>query len=119
MVRVWEGMELCGECVDGWQGLSRCMLKGSCECVCDKRVCHGRESRERVCRKRLQGTVTFETVSQERVDRKNPPPPQGGFLFTMFLGQEHGVRGPPSKHLYQLLRGGSSSSGFLIREHSK
>jgi len=37
----------------------------------------------------------------------------------MFPNQEPGGRGPPSKHLVQILRGGSSSSGFLIREHSK
>jgi len=40
------------------------------------------------------------------------PPP---FQFTMFPHQEPGGRGPPSKHLVQMLRGGSSSSGFLIR----
>jgi len=47
------------------------------------------------------------------IERK---PPRG---FTMFPDQEPGGRGPPSKNLYQVLRGGSSSSGFLIREHSK
>jgi len=47
------------------------------------------------------------------------PPPRGGFLYTMFPNQESEARGPPSKNLYQVLRGGSSSSGFLIREHSK
>jgi len=47
------------------------------------------------------------------------PPLGGGFLFTMFPDQEPGGRGPPSKHPVQILRGGSSSSGFLIREHSK
>ena len=52
------------------------------------------------------------------VDRKNPPP-RGGFLFTMFPHQEPCVRGPPSKDLYQVLRGGSSHTRFLIREHSK
>ena len=30
----------------------------------------------------------------KHIDRKNPPP-QGGFLFTMFLDQEPGGRGPP------------------------
>jgi len=34
------------------------------------------------------------------------PPPRGGFLFTMFPHQEPCVRGPPSKDLYQVLRGG-------------
>jgi len=47
------------------------------------------------------------------------PPPRGGFLFTMFPNQEPGGRGPFSKNLYQVLGGGSPSSGFLIREHSK
>jgi len=51
-------------------------------------------------------------------DRKNLPP-RGGFLFTMFPDQEAGGRGPPSKNLYQVLRGVSSLSGFLIREHTK
>jgi len=47
------------------------------------------------------------------------PPPRGGFLFTIFPHQELCVRGPPSKDLYQVLRGGSSSTRFLMREHSK
>jgi len=33
--------------------------------------------------------------------------------------QEPCVRAPPSKDLYQVLRGGSSYTRFLIREHSK
>jgi len=48
-----------------------------------------------------------------------PPPPPGLFLFTMFPDQEPGGRGPPSKHLVQILQEGSSSCGFLIWEHSK
>ena len=47
------------------------------------------------------------------------PPPRGGLLLTMFPHQEPCVRGPPSKHLVQILRGGSSYSRFLMREHSK
>jgi len=56
------------------------------------------------------------------------PPPGGRFLFTMFPHQEPRVRGPPSKHLeapqilrggFEVLRGGSSYSRFLMREHSK
>ena len=39
---------------------------------------------------------------------KEPPPPRGVFLFTMFPDQEPCVRGPPSKNLVQILRGGSS-----------
>jgi len=46
------------------------------------------------------------------------PPPGGGFQFTMFPHQEPCVRGPPSKNLEQILRGGSSYTRFLIREHS-
>ena len=42
-----------------------------------------------------------------------------GSLFTVFLHQEPCVRGPPSKDLYQVLRGGSSYTRFLMREHSK
>jgi len=53
------------------------------------------------------------------VDRKNPPRPRGGFLFTMFPHQEPWMREPPSKNLYQVLRGGSSYSRFLMREHRK
>ena len=47
------------------------------------------------------------------------PPPWGGFPFTMFPHQEPCVRGPPSKDVYQVLRGGSSYTQFLMREHSK
>ena len=47
------------------------------------------------------------------------PPPGGGFLFTMFPDQEPCVRGPPSEDLYQVLRGGSSYTRFLIREHNR
>jgi len=39
---------------------------------------------------------------------KETPPPRGGFVFTMFPDQEPCVRGPPSKNLVQILRGGSS-----------
>jgi len=48
---------------------------------------------------------------------KEPPPPRGGFLFTMFPHQEPCVRGPPSKNRVQILRGGSSYTRFLMREH--
>jgi len=47
------------------------------------------------------------------------PPPRGVFLFTLSPDQEPGGRGPSSKHLVQILRRGSSSFGFLIREQSK
>ena len=50
---------------------------------------------------------------------KRTPPSRGGFLFTMFPHQEPCVRGPPSKDLYQVLRGGSSYTRFLMREHSR
>ena len=50
---------------------------------------------------------------------KEPPPPRGGFLFTMFPHQEPCIRGPPSKNLSQILRGGSSYTRLLMREHSK
>ena len=52
------------------------------------------------------------------IDRKKPPS-LGCFLFTMFPHQEPCVRGLPSKDLYQVLRGGSSYTRFLIGEHSK
>ena len=57
-------------------------------------------------------------LAAAQVDRKKSPPP-GGFLFTMFPHQESCVRGPPSKNLVQILRGGSSYTRFLMREHSK
>jgi len=47
------------------------------------------------------------------------PPTRGVSLFTMFPHQEAWERGPPSKNLYQVLRGGSSYSRFLMREKSK
>ena len=50
---------------------------------------------------------------------KETPLPRGGFLFTIFSHQEPWVRGPPSKNLYQVLRRGSSYSGFLMRDHNK
>ena len=58
-------------------------------------------------------------TSVTHVDRRENPPPRGVFLFTMFPNQDPRGRRPPSKHLVQILRGGSSSSRFLIREHSK
>jgi len=42
------------------------------------------------------------------------PPPRGDFLYTMFPNQEPEGRGPPSKNSYQVLRGGSSFSGFVL-----
>ena len=52
------------------------------------------------------------------VDRKKPPPP-GGFPIYYVPSSRPWVRGPPSKNLYQVLRGGSSYSRFLMREHIK
>jgi len=46
-------------------------------------------------------------------------PPRGGFLLTMFPRQEPCVRRPPSKDLYQVLRGVSSYTQYLMREYSK
>jgi len=65
-----------------------------------------------------------ENMDSKLIERNPPPrggfpPPRGGFLVTMFSDQEPGGRGPPSKNLYQVRRGGSSSSGFLIRKHGK
>jgi len=47
------------------------------------------------------------------------PRPRGGFLFTIFPHQEPCVRGTPPKDLYQVLRGGTSYTRFLMRGHSK
>ena len=62
-------------------------------------------------------SVITKCVVTKLIERN--PPPGGGFLFTMFPHQEPCVRGPPSKDLYQVLRGGSSYTRFLMREHSK
>ena len=68
-------------------------------------------------------TTTSRTQTNERLFPHNVieriPPPRGGFLFTMFPHQEPCVRGPPSKNPVQILRGGSSYTRFLMREHSK
>jgi len=60
-------------------------------------------------------------LAQTREDTliERNPPPRGGFLFIMFPDQEPCVRGPPSKNLVQILRGGSSYTRLLMREHSK
>jgi len=50
--------------------------------------------------------------NMDLIQRNNTP--RGGFLFTMFPHQEPCVRGPPSKDLYQVLRGGSSHTRFLM-----
>jgi len=72
------------------------------------------------------GILTNESQSHWRecilfyytlIERTSPP--RGGFLSTMFPHQAPGGRGPPSKHLVQILRRGSFSSGFLIREDGK
>jgi len=47
------------------------------------------------------------------------PPSREGFLFTMFPHREPCVRGPPRRNIWQILRGGSYYTGFLMREHSK
>ena len=56
-------------------------------------------------------------VTKTLIERN--PPPRGGFVFTMFPDQEPCGRGPPSKNLVQIFRGGSSYTRLLIREHSK
>jgi len=79
--------------------------------------CHRDASSIWVSRTRVIGLVWYYYVSRKLIERN--PPPRGDFLFTMFPHQESWVRGPPSKNLYQVLRGGSSYSRFLMREHSK
>ena len=63
-------------------------------------------------------TLSHCNTKQHTVMEGNLPP-RVSFLFTICPNQEPGGRGPPSMNLYQVLRGGSSSSGFLIRGHSK
>jgi len=52
------------------------------------------------------------------IDRKKPPPP-GGFPIYYVSSSRTVSERTPSKHLVQILRGGSSYSRFLMREHSK
>jgi len=54
---------------------------------------HSASSQKDVC--------IYECILIERT-----PPPRGSFLFTVFPHHEPGGRGPPFKHLVQILRGG-------------
>jgi len=57
-----------------------------------------------------------KTLEEPRdFDCRSPPPP-GGSPIWQAPNQEPRGRGPPSKNLYQVLRGRSSSSGFVVRE---
>ena len=49
-------------------------------------------------------TPSTHSIQHNLIERN--PPPRGGFLCIMFPHQEPYVRGPPSKDLYQVLRGG-------------
>ena len=75
------------------------------------------------CKGCWYSTIVRDNEYSMRVGQKElierTPPSWGGFLLTMFPDQEPEGRRAPSKHLVQILRGGSSSSGFLIREHSE
>jgi len=55
--------------------------------------------------------------SLNHIDLKKPPPP-GGFPSYYVPSPEPCISGPPSKNLVQILRGGSSYTRFLMREHS-
>jgi len=66
-----------------------------------------------------RSTSIPRVVSPPTIWSKETPPPWGVSYLLCSLDQEPRGRGPPSKNLYQVLRGGSSSSGFLIREYSK
>jgi len=70
------------------------------------------------CQRALKYAPRMQETRHDTLWSKETPP-RGVSLFTMFPDQEPEARGPPSKNLYQVLRGGSSSSRFLIREHSK
>jgi len=65
------------------------------------------------------GSTHYQFSIKTLLSKKIKKIPGGGFPFIVFPDQEPGGRGPPTKHLVQILRGGSSSSGFLIKEHSK
>jgi len=72
-------------------------------------------SRQHVCWN-MSKTCLLKHVKD--FDRKNPPPP-GGVSYLLCSLIKNRVQGPPSKDLYQVLRGGSSYTRFLMREHSK
>ena len=69
------------------------------------------------------GCLKLQVFFRKRATKliETNPSPRWWFLSTttMFPDQEPRGRRLPSKHLVQILRGGSSSSGFVIREHSK
>ena len=56
----------------------------------------------------LQHTATHCDTHTHTHQHTHDTSPRGGFVFTMFPDQEPCVRGPPSKNLVQILRGGSS-----------
>ena len=58
-------------------------------------------------------SVSFDQYAHKK------PPPLGMFLIYCSLVKNREEEDPPSKNLYQVLRGGSSYSRFLMREHSK
>jgi len=63
----------------------------------------------------LSDSLISEQLSSWNLIEGNPPT-WAGFLFTMFPHQEPCVRGPPSKNLVQIHRGGSFHTRFLMRE---
>jgi len=67
----------------------------------------------------LNPVESCRSFSPQQADRNPPPPPRGFPIY--YVHQEPCVRGPPKKHLVQILQGGSSysRSRFLMREHSK
>jgi len=84
-----------------------CILNDICHMTMTRKVSHI-----------LHLTHAHVCILNYRLIERNPHP-RGGFLFTIFIHQEPCVRGPPSKNLVQIRRGGSSYTRFLMREHSK
>ena len=64
------------------------------------------------------GGVLYHVNTHTYIDRKKPPPP-GGFLIYNVPESRTRRQRTPLKKFYKVLPGGSSSSGFLIREYSK
>jgi len=62
----------------------------------------------------LLPVLLIDSIRARKIRKKTPP--RGGFLFTMFSHREPCAGGPPVKKLYQVLRGGSSYTRFLMRE---
>jgi len=79
----------------------------------------GTHSSRRVLVLWVLGPYNMAKVRSVSLFKKRTLPTRKGFLFGRFPDQEPGGREPPSKHPVHILRGGSSSSGILVKEPTK